>query len=217
VPHQLSTTTPSSADQFAPSLVSTGPAQFIDPSIRRSAVATLPRSHAVKCIEARAQSLQGWGRQGPRSQGWALFGGTAYSGEAQGHGQDLADEGLMLERLKIQKYGPGGHYTHHYDWQGAGKVDRVSSFMVYVDANCTGGGTGFPRLAKPASRNWCSWIECAGDKEQEGITFKPVRGNAVFWENLRADGTGYAETWHAGLPVETGTKIGLNIWSWYRF
>ena len=61
MPHQLSTTTPSSADQFAPSLVSTGPAQFIDPSIRRSAVATLPRSHTVKCIEARARSLQGWG------------------------------------------------------------------------------------------------------------------------------------------------------------
>lgn len=132
-----------------------------------------------------------------------------------------AEEGLMLERLKIQRYGVRGHYTHHYDWQGAGRVDRVSSFMVYVDANCTGGGTGFPRLSKPSSKHWCRFIDCGeGERRRgntEGVIFKPVRGNAVFWENLRADGTGYIETWHAGLPVETGTKIGLNIWSWYRF
>lgn len=173
----------------------------------------------MKCIEDRVRALQGWGRQSPQSQGWSLFGGSAQTRHADGHeGRDGEREaGLMLERLKIQKYDVGGHYTHHYDWQGAGKADRVSSFMVYVDANCTGGGTAFPRLPKPASGNWCRFVDCAADGEHEGVVFKPVRGNAVYWENLRADGTGYLETWHAGLPVETGTKIGLNIWTWYRF
>jgi hypothetical protein len=48
----------------------------------------------------------------------------------------------------------------------------------------------------------------------KGVIFKPIAGNAVFWENMRSDGSGYAESWHAGLPVTKGVKIGLNIWSW---
>lgn len=89
--------------------------------------------------------------------------------------------------------------------------------MVYLEANCTGGGTHFPRLKKPVGGEWCKWIECEGeDGEKEGVVFKPVRGNAVFWENLRADGTGYRESWHAGLPVKEGVKVGMNIWSWLQ-
>lgn len=92
--------------------------------------------------------------------------------------------------------------------------------MVYLDANCTGGGTNFPRLRMPRKRQWCRFIECDEDNtigtSYEGVTFKPIKGNAIFWENLRPDGTGYPETWHAALPVLSGTKVGLNIWSWYQ-
>lgn len=102
--------------------------------------------------------------------------------------------------------------------------------MVYVEANCTGGGTNFPRLKKPVGREWCRFLECGEDGEGEGgeelvdgrgekvegVTFKAISGNAVFWENLREDGSGYWETWHAGLPVKSGVKIGLNIWSWLQ-
>jgi prolyl 4-hydroxylase len=98
--------------------------------------------------------------------------------------------------------------------------------MVYLDAQCQGGGTNFPRLKMPRSREWCQFLECDDLNEQkgkemetgvrEGITFKPIKGNAVFWENLRPDGTGYPETWHAAFPVTEGTKVGLNIWSWYQ-
>lgn len=98
--------------------------------------------------------------------------------------------------------------------------------MVYVDANCTGGGTNFPRIQRPAGEDWCRFIECDEDEEGlltdgaggkvEGVVFKAIRGNAIFWENLRGDGTGYPETWHAGLPVKDGVKVGLNIWSWYQ-
>ena len=151
----------------------------------------------------------------------------------------------------------GGHYTYHYDWSSAGgagknkKSGRVSSFMVYVDGQCEGGGTHFPRLERPAGMGgrWCEFVECdvegvygglasssgaghdtnsnantsgmpkmASSKTLEdltqGVIFKPIPGNAVYWENMREDGSGYAESWHAGLPVTRGEKIGLNIWSW---
>jgi len=115
-------------------------------------------------------------------------------------------------------------FRYHYDWSaGKSASGRVSSFMVYLEADCTGGGTNFPRLEKPKDESWCRFIECeeeegAGNGTQvlNGVTFKPIKGNAVFWENMRSDGSGYKESWHAGLPVKSGTKIGLNIWSWYQ-
>jgi prolyl 4-hydroxylase len=101
-------------------------------------------------------------------------------------------------------------------------MGRVSSFMAWLGDECTGGGTHFPRLAKlgGSSREWCRFVECGGEGEEEGeregVVFKPVKGNAVYWENFRPDGRGYEESWHAGLPVLSGEKIGLNIWNWFQ-
>ena len=96
--------------------------------------------------------------------------------------------------------------------------------MVYVDADCEGGGTEFPRVKMPQTGKgrWCEFLECGDEaggedrrgRDKMGVTFKPISGNAVFWENLRPDGRGYEETYHAGLPVLSGSKVGLNIWSW---
>lgn len=94
--------------------------------------------------------------------------------------------------------------------------------MVWVQTTeeIEGGGTEFPRLQRNGpDQPWCRWVECPEEKEKgEGVIFKPVPGNAVFWENFRPDGTGrgWPETWHAGLPVTRGVKVGLNIWSWGR-
>lgn len=162
----------------------------------------------MKCIEERARTFQGW----------RPF--------------------TFVEKLWTQRYGTGGHYTYHYDWSTATSTSgRVSSFMVYLQAECTGGGTHFPRLKKPAGKEWCRFIECPDDQTEknemeaekqnekdakqdeilsQGVIFKPIKGNAVFWENMRSDGSGYAESWHAGLPVKSGVKIGLNIWSWWQ-
>lgn len=149
----------------------------------------------MRCIEERARAFQGW------------------------------RPALYIERMWAQRYNVSGHYRHHYDWTGSlqnGRGgDRVSTFMVYLSADCTGGGTNFPRLRMPPAdkkKKWCRFIECEEEGRQghEGVTFKPIKGNAIFWENLRADGTGYPETWHAALPVTSGTKVGLNIWSWYQ-
>ncbi|KAK3357736.1 hypothetical protein B0T25DRAFT_622449 [Lasiosphaeria hispida] len=168
-----------------------------DTTVRDSEVAVIPRTDAVRCIESRARALQGW-----RDEVW-------------------------IERLRVQRYtGPGGHYSHHFDWSaGRGGWGRVSSFMVWVDdgeGELEGGGTEFPLLRVREGGRWCDFIECpSGDGDnvvEGGVVFKPVPGNAVYWENFRSDGTGkgHDETWHAGLPVARGVKVGLNIWSWGR-
>jgi prolyl 4-hydroxylase len=168
-----------------------------DATVRDSEVAVIPRTDAVRCVEDRARALQGW-----RDQVW-------------------------IERLRVQRYQPGGHYDHHFDWSsGRGGWGRVSSFMAWVDngdGELLGGGTEFPLLKHREDPRWCAFVECpgpeaSGSEVNPGVVFKPLPGNAVYWENFQPDGTGrgYEETWHAGLPVTTGVKVGLNIWSWGR-
>ncbi|KAL3441232.1 hypothetical protein BJX65DRAFT_289028 [Aspergillus insuetus] len=179
-----------SIPNYTPSPVySSSQANASDPTKRLSDRALLPRDSVVRCIESRARAFQGW---------------KPY---------------LYIERMWAQRYNVSGHYTHHYDWAGTAKGrggDRLSTFMVYLKAECKGGGTNFPRLRRPRDKRWCEFVECEQHDGREGVTFKPVKGNAVFWENLRADGSGYPETWHAAFPVEEGEKVGLNIWSWYQ-
>ena len=144
------------------------------------------RDHVVQCIEQRALSIQGW----------------------------PAD--TFIERLWTQRYTKSGHYAHHYDWSSTSKnARRVSTFMVYVQANCTGGGTNFPLLTRPKDPKWCEWIDC-DESPETGVTFLPKAGSAVYWENFDADGNGWREGLHAGMPVTSGVKVGLNIWSWYQ-
>ncbi|KAL5335774.1 hypothetical protein BJX70DRAFT_374421 [Aspergillus crustosus] len=169
-----------------------------DTTKRLSDRALLPRTPAVKCIESRARSFQGH----------------------KPH--------LYIERLWTQRYNISGHYTHHYDWAGTAKGrggDRLSTFMVYVDSKgLSGGGTNFLFLRRPRDERWCGFLECesesesekAGEKKGGGVTFRPIKGNAIYWENLRPDGSGYPETWHASFPVLQGEKVGMNIWSWYQ-
>ncbi len=200
----------SSEPIFEPSTVTHdgGDSTQQDATVRDSEVALIPRTSTVRCIENRARALQGW-----RDEVW-------------------------VERLRVQRYRPGGHYSHHFDWSSSrGGWGRVSSFMVWVaddEGGLVGGGTEFPLLDRwTTDERWCKFVECGetgqGDSAQKekqsqspprrpGTVFKAVAGNAVFWENFRPDSTGrgYDETWHAGLPVERGTKVGLNIWSWGR-
>lgn len=177
---------------YQESTVFTGETESFDPNIRNSSKALLPRDEIVQCVEQRAREFQGWRKD------------------------------VYIERLWAQKYEAGGHYTYHYDWSGDLSMrsgGRLSTFMVYLNADCEGGGTKFPRLEAPEGKAWCNYLECEeakDDTEQEGVIFKPRKGAAVFWENFRPDGRGYEETWHAGLPVKSGFKVGLNIWSWWQ-
>ncbi|KAK4212409.1 hypothetical protein QBC37DRAFT_425023 [Rhypophila decipiens] len=184
---------------FEPSTVTHdgGDSTLRDTTVRDSEVAVIPRTDVVRCIEDRARAFQGW-----RDKVW-------------------------IERLRVQRYHAGGHYNHHFDWSSSrGGWGRVSSFMAWVDddeGQLQGGGTEFPLLRPRPDPRWCSFVECrnateASEQHAGGVVFRPLAGNAVYWENFRSDNTGrgYDQTWHAGLPVENGVKVGLNIWSWGR-
>lgn len=176
-----------SSDKWQLSTVFNKGEESIDESVRKSEKAMIERDSVVQCIERRALSIQGW------------------------------PQDTFIERLWTQRYGVGGHYAPHYDWATALKsTRRVSTFMVYLQAqNLVGGGTNFPQLPLPANKDhWCQFIEC--DEATAGVTFKAREGAAVFWENFDSNGRGWPETIHCGETVQKGTKVGLNIWSWYH-
>ncbi|OTB14729.1 hypothetical protein K445DRAFT_318628 [Daldinia sp. EC12] len=159
---------------------------------RTSQSTNVPRDAVVRCIEERALLFQGF--DVPRTH---------------------------LEPLQLVKYGPGERYHFHTDWYtnsahatSALGGNRLSSFFAYVAASddITGGGTNFPMVRAPHDERWCEFVDC-DEPWENGVTFRPVVGNAVFWQNLHEDGTGDQATLHAGLPVTSGSKIGMNIWT----
>ncbi|KAH6671019.1 hypothetical protein B0J14DRAFT_484488 [Halenospora varia] len=158
---------------------------------RTSQSTSVPRDPIVRCIEKRALNFQGFDI--PRTH---------------------------LEPLQLVQYFKGQNYHFHTDWFSAASQttsavggNRLSSFFVYVEAtNVTGGGTNFPVLDAPKDERWCEFVDC-DEPYENGVTFRPVPGNAVFWQNLREDGNGDQATLHAGLPVTGGKKLGMNIWT----
>ncbi|KAI1173006.1 2OG-Fe(II) oxygenase superfamily protein [Nemania sp. FL0916] len=160
---------------------------------RTSQSTNIEREDIVRCIEERALLFQGFDT--PRAS---------------------------LEPLQLVKYGKGERYHFHTDWftnpghaSSAVGGNRASSFFVYVSAeNITGGGTNFPMVAPPHDERWCDagFVDC-DEPWDNGVTFRPVVGNAIFWQNLLDDGAGDQRTLHAGLPVTGGEKIGMNIWT----
>jgi prolyl 4-hydroxylase len=68
----------------------------------------------------------------------------------------------------------------------------------------------------PKNEKWCEFLECKEDSKTNGVTFRARKGNAIFWMNFDPEGRGYKEVIHAGMPVTKGTKVGLNVWSWFQ-
>ncbi|KAK7921506.1 2OG-Fe(II)oxygenase superfamily protein [Apiospora marii] len=180
-------------DTFTHSAVADGGSEGLRKT-RTSQSTNVPRSAAVRCVEDRALRFQGF--DVPRAH---------------------------LEPVQLVKYGIGEHYHFHTDWYtdaaahartSATGGNRLSSFFAYVAASddITGGGTNFPMLEAPRDERWCEFVDC-DEPWDRGVTFRPVVGNAVYWENLHPDGTGDERNLHAGLPVTSGWKIGMNIWT----
>lgn len=135
---------------------------------------------------------------------------------------------VEVEHLQIVKYVRGSdEFKTHYDWfdmplndtsYGPGKTapipsNRLGTIFAYLDDNCSRGETYFPNLpsvAATANGNKFAIAEGYG-----GLVIKPRRGNAIFFNNLHPNGSGDTRLAHAGLPIESGTKIGLNMWSRY--
>jgi len=132
------------------------------------------------------------------------------------------------EPLQIVKYDPGGEFRLHFDWfpkygnvqKGAMQYDdtkrpinRLSSIFVYLGDDCIGGETYFPNVPGVSA-------EADGEKFSRtdtgmGLLVRPKKGNAVFWMNMRPNGTGDERVLHAGLPVQSGVKLGMNLFTVY--
>jgi prolyl 4-hydroxylase len=93
--------------------------------------------------------------------------------------------------------------------------NRLTSFFVYLEADCLGGTTVFPKVQRPLAEEWCNSLKCHDEngEESQRLEVQPVVGTAIFWYNLDPLGVVDANTLHAGAPVINGTKVGLNIWT----
>ncbi|KAM3069012.1 hypothetical protein ACMFMG_004191 [Clarireedia jacksonii] len=186
-------------DRFRQSLVTSGSQTYtesLNQTLRRSQSAVLPKNDVVcKCLTQRMGSLLG------------------------------NMQHKEFEPLQIVKYETGGdHYKAHTDWFDEPVYDlsygsdgptmasnRLGSIFAYLRDDCERGETYFPNLPNVMeSADGDKFALAEGDT---GLLVRPKRGNAVFWNNLHANGSGDWRTIHLGLPVESGTKIGLNIWS----
>jgi prolyl 4-hydroxylase len=123
---------------------------------------------------------------------------------------------------QLVRYEKGEKFDVHHDWydepqpvRGKGQrgrwFNRMASFFVYLEGGeggSKGGETWFPYVEVKAFGEG-KW---AGDKVEGGTRFVPRGGNALFWINLHANGTGDGRTVHAGLPLVEGRKTAMNIW-----
>lgn len=102
-----------------------------------------------------------------------------------------------LEPLQLVKYENGQEYKFHYDYikdendkELARGGQRTITIFAYVKTPHKGGNTCFKKID-----------QC----------YHPERGDALMWNNSPG-GKVDPKTLHAGMPVQEGTKIGLNVW-----
>ncbi|KAM3484367.1 hypothetical protein MY8738_002219 [Beauveria namnaoensis] len=131
-----------------------------------------------------------------------------------------------VEPLQLVKYANhGDRYRLHTDWSealqnttrnphgGSRQTRRLGSIFIYLADDCQGGETYFPFVAGVS--NAADDEKYAVAENGEGLLVRPKKGSGIFWNNLHANGSGDIRVTHAGLPVLSGVKIGLNIWSSY--
>ncbi|NXP28814.1 P4HA3 hydroxylase, partial [Scytalopus superciliaris] len=103
------------------------------------------------------------------------------------------------EYLQVVNYGLGGHYEPHFDHATSRKSplyrmksgNRIATVMIYLSAVEAGGSTAFIYA---------------------NFSVPVVKNAALFWWNLRRNGSGDGDTLHAGCPVLAGDKWVANKW-----
>ena len=104
--------------------------------------------------------------------------------------------------------------------------NRVSSVVAFagVRNDTTGGGVRFPNVDPPrdpavipgleadAPPSWCGVVDC-DEARAHGVVFRPIAGNAIFVQNLHADGAGDKRTVRATRPITSGEEMVLNLWT----
>ncbi|AWL11109.1 Procollagen-proline dioxygenase [Saliniradius amylolyticus] len=78
-------------------------------------------------------------------------------------------------------------YAHHAKQRG----QRSWTLMIYLNQDCGGGETEFPRLS---------------------LSVVPLQGMALLWNNLDADGVVNGNTLHHAHPVSDGRKYVITKW-----
>lgn len=111
-------------------------------------------------------------------------------------GAELNDiEGLQVVRYDVeQKFDP--HYDYFDSKVAESEIltngQRQVTILCYLIAPLSGGQTVFPNL---------------------GIEVNPTMGSAIMWNNtVKVGGEGNPLSLHGGKPVQSGTKIAMNIW-----
>ncbi|KAF7545519.1 hypothetical protein G7Z17_g9111 [Cylindrodendrum hubeiense] len=210
---------------FEPSTITNdGDETHRDTLVRDSHVAMIPRSDTVRCIERRSRALQGWPSdlyiERLRTQKYTAGGHYGY------HFDWTANVGGWGRVTSIMAWVDGSD-----DLRGGGTAfplirkpegaEAQREWCKFIECREKGDEqTGDEQTGGEQMGGEQTGGEQPRDKqprdEDRGVVFKVVPGNAVYWENFSPDGRGYDETWHAGLPVDEGLKVGLNIWSFGR-
>jgi prolyl 4-hydroxylase len=105
------------------------------------------------------------------------------------------------EGISAQRYDVGQQFRGHHDFFTPGtelynrtsgiRGNRTWTFMVYLNEGMEGGATRFIKINHAVA---------------------PKTGMALFWNNLKADGSPNENTLHAGEPVLSGHKIIITKW-----
>lgn len=99
------------------------------------------------------------------------------------------------EGLQVLHYEPGQEFKEHYDFFGASSPsshnNRISTLIIYLNDVEEGGETTLPRL---------------------GITMKPVKGSAIYFEYFYNNQELNELTLHSGEPVIRGEKWVATQW-----
>ncbi|GIP28611.1 2OG-Fe(II) oxygenase [Paenibacillus sp. J23TS9] len=99
------------------------------------------------------------------------------------------------EGLQVLHYEPGQEFKEHYDFFGpntpSSQNNRISTLIMYLNDVEEGGETRLPNL---------------------GITVKPVKGSAVYFEYFYNNQTLNELTLHSGEPVIRGEKWVATQW-----
>lgn len=189
---------------------------------RTSSSAGLPRDDAaVECVLARARRFMGTMMR----DGWDSMGPPQLVRYSAGQRFNVHHDWYDVPRRAAD--GDNDARGQPRRW------NRVASFFATLQDNCTGGETHFPfvsGIAPPSPWGQQMWVGDLGEgprgeggaevearplwreHEDGGLAFRPVAGNAIFWVNLHANGTGDMRTRHAGLPLGEGLKTAMNIW-----
>jgi prolyl 4-hydroxylase len=187
-----------SADDFEPSMVwDQNLSPSVDVQIRSSRTAHVPSIDPIaKCLRSRIGSLLG----------------------------NL--QHIDTDQIQIVRYDPNEQIRLHCDWFSKKlpettdsdptphrAYNRLSTLFAYLQDDCSGGETYFPELPSVSAN--ADTDKFSRSDTGTGLLVKPKKGNAVFWMNMHMNGTGDRRVLHAGLPVHSGRKIGLNIFSRY--